>query len=142
MKRFAAAVSALILAACTTTSTLQLAPDRIVLVTRGNAFTAPERVMRDVMVEAALRAQAGGYEWFVVEDSRDVSTSGVYVTPATGNAYASGNAFGWSGAASYTGARAYPYTKPGMQVAFRLGNGAMPAGAYNAAQVIALNPKR
>lgn len=137
MKRIAALAGALLLTACTTTSQMQLAPDRAILTTRGNAFTTPEKVQHDMLLEAAKMAQAQGYEWFVIDGSRDVTTSGVLMTPASGTAYASGNASGWSGSAQYTGADYMPYTKPGMAVSVRFGRGPRPDGAIDAAFILA-----
>lgn len=143
MNRVASVLSALALAACTTTSTMQLGADRAMLTTRGNAFTSSEAVQRDLMLEAARQTLARGYEWFAIEGAQDVSRSGVYASPASGSAYASGNAYGWSGAANYTGASYMPYTKPGVQVLVRFGSGGRPYSAFDAAEIIALNdPKR
>lgn len=133
------AAIAVLASACTTTSTVRLASDRSIITTRGNAFTSSEMVQRDLLVQAATQAQAGGFEWFMVEDSRDVSTSGVFVTPASGSAEASGNPYAWRGSASYTGATYMPYVKPGAQVMVRFGNGPRPAAAFDAAEIIALN---
>ena len=142
MFRAGVVAAALMLAACTTTSTVRLSADRSMITTRGNAFTSVEAVQRDLLLQAAQQAQAAGYEWFLIEDSRDASTSGVLMTPARGDASAAGNAYGWSGSASYTGASYMPYVKPGVQVLVLFGRGPLPRGAFSASEVLALNPKR
>lgn len=117
-----------------------LASDRALMTTRGNAFTSPEKVTRDLMVEAATRTQAGGFTWFLIEGSQDVTQSGVFVTPAQGNASASCNTYNCSGSASYTGPTVTPYTKPGTQVMVRFGRGPKPQNAFDAAEMLTLNP--
>lgn len=129
------------MSACTTTSQMQIAPDRAIITTRGNAFTTPEKVQHDLLVQASKTAQASGFEWFVIDGSRDVSTHGALTTPASGSAFASGDANGWSGSASYTGATYTPYTKPGMAVVVHFGRGPRPSNAFDAALILAQNPK-
>lgn len=142
MKFVALAVAAAMLTACTTTSAVQLSEDNVVLTTRGNAFTAPEMVMRDVMVQSATRCEAAGYEWFVVESQQDVTSSGTFYMPAQGSAQVSGNAYSFQGTSTYTGAQVIPYSKPGMQVRVHFGRGPKPDNALVAATIIALNPTR
>lgn len=137
MKRFAVLAAALALVGCTTTSEMQLAPDRAIITTRGNAFTSAEKVQHDLLLQAAKLAQAGGYEWFVILGSQDVSSRGVFMTPATGSAYGSGNAYGWNASANYTGATYTPYTKPGMAVSVQFGKGERPAQAIDARFILA-----
>ena len=142
-KLIAAALLAAALAGCTTTSATRIAADRAILTTRGNAFTSSEQVERDLYMEAAKQAQAGGFAWFTFQDARDVSRQGVFMTPASGAAQASGNAYGWQGSANYRGPTLTPYTKPGMWVTVQYGNGPKPPGGVDAAEFLALNaPKR
>lgn len=142
--RLAGLSLAIALAGCTTTSTMSLAPDLMILTTRGNAFTAPEMVIHDVLLRSAQEAQARGYAWFVVESSQDMTTSGTIYMPAQGSAQVSGNASGFQGSSNYTGAQVIPFSKPGAQVTVRFGNGPRPANtrSFVAAEVISLNPKK
>ena len=143
MRRVVALVLAIaLLGACTTTSTMSLAPDQVMLTTRGNAFTSPEVVIHDLMLQAAHACQDRGYEWFKADSVRDVTTRGSLYIPAQGSAQASGDAYSWSGSANYTGAQNIPYTKPGAMVVFHFGNGPRPPKSYVAADIIALNPKK
>lgn len=135
-------IATLALTACTSTSTTMLASDRAIVTTRGNAFTSPERVTRDLMIDVATLAQSGGFEWFQIEGSRDVTQSGALVTPAEGSSSFGCNAYNCSGSSAYRGADVTPYTKPGMQVMVRFGRGPRPQNAFNAAEVLALNPSR
>lgn len=142
MRTAVLALAAILLASCTTTSTIRVAADQSIITTRGNAFTSPEMVEHDLLLQAATQAQAAGFEWFTIDSTRNMTTHGVLMTPAQGNAEASGNAYGWRGSASYTGSSFTPYIKPGVQVVVHFGNGPKPKDALSAAEIIALNPKR
>jgi hypothetical protein len=135
-------LTAVMLTGCiTSTSQMRLAEDRAILTTRGNAYTSPEHVQRELFVQAAKLAQASGFEWFVIEDSRDVTQNSFLMTPASGSASAAGNASGWAGNANYRGASVIPLSKPGTSVSVRFGRGEKPANALDAAFILAQNAK-
>jgi hypothetical protein len=149
MRRLFGAVAALAAAGCVAANTTMLDNRTAIISARGSGYNVTADVVKKVLVEAATKAQANGYEYFQIVNALDASSQGVILRPGTtqSNIYGSASCTAYScvGSASgtsHTGASTMStYIAPGADVTVRFLNAAEVApnmkGVFSAAAVLA-----
>lgn len=91
MKKLAAVAAALLLSGCVTAETMMLDDRTAIISGSGDEYSSAARVQRRVFVEAATAAQVRGYRYFVIQNSRDTTTTGTRALPTQTYANAQAN---------------------------------------------------
>lgn len=100
----------------------QIGETRFRVEARGNAFTDISTVHDFVMLKAAETALEHGYEYFIVMDGWDASSTAYVTTPTTTNAQASVYGNQAYGSATTYGGQTYQLNRPGADLIIQLTN--------------------
>jgi len=127
MRRISIAAAALVLAGCVTTGTAMVDDRTMVISGQGSAYNTSAGVLNKIIHEAALKAQAAGYDYLRILSSQDDSRQGVAIMPghSTTNTYGTASCFSYSCTGNATSntystpAMAIPYVAPGEDVVVR-----------------------
>jgi hypothetical protein len=121
MRKFLALSAALfLLGGCTASRSVMLADDSAMISAFGRSPDDREKVIQDVLAEAAKTTAAHGYQYFIILKAQDTSRTGILtVTDQTSNRTAANN-FSKPGANYAQFSRNGSYLRPGLDITIRM----------------------
>jgi photosystem II stability/assembly factor-like uncharacterized protein len=127
MRGLAISLIAAVLTGCVAANTAMLDDRTAIISARGSAYNTTADVMKKVVLEAAKKARANGYEYFQIVGTTDAGTAGVIMRHGATQSNVSGRAtcssYSCYGSASGTSSTApstfSTYIAPGSDVTIR-----------------------
>jgi hypothetical protein len=121
MRKFLALSAVLILlVGCATSKSVMLADDSALISAHGSSPADREKVIQDVLAEAAKTTAAHGYRYFIILKAQDASHSGVASVPDRIAVRAGPPNLSRPGASYVASSRNVPYLRPGLDITIRM----------------------